>query len=358
MAKALLDDWLSHYPDPKLIHSDGGSHFDCEVVKLIAQARGWKHTFSTVYAKWTHGVAERMNKTVLQIFRTLCRHLNVPVNKWTTITKVVQGAINRMKRPSRGGYSPIELTTSIKPVTAANIVRHGGDVLEVLDEPTTQDVRVQVKLLAQTLEEYWDLTNVARRAQSQRNRAKTSQLAIPNMGVGDYVIYAVHKPDTKLDYTWRGPGEIVERCNRLVYKVKPCTQHDMPAFEAHVARLRRFAGAHQLNMTEQLKLDISRDHPDNIVSKLVGHRLHEGDMWFMCRWKGFTKEIDSLQAAEVLLEDCPAKVLDYLKKQSPLNDKHLKKLADKHFPTMSISCLLDTSPSPRDRQKSRMPSSA
>ena len=58
VAKALLDDWLSLHPDPKLMHSDGGSHFDCEVVKLIAKARGWKHTLCTAYAKWTHGVAE------------------------------------------------------------------------------------------------------------------------------------------------------------------------------------------------------------------------------------------------------------------------------------------------------------
>ena len=81
VAKALLDDWLAHYPDCKLMHSDGGSHFDCQVVKVIAEARGWEHTLCTAYAKWTHGVAERMNRTVLEIFRTLCRHLCVPANK-------------------------------------------------------------------------------------------------------------------------------------------------------------------------------------------------------------------------------------------------------------------------------------
>ena len=107
VAKALLDDWLAHYPDCKLKHSDGGSHFDCQVVKLIAEARGWEHTLCTAYAKWNHGVAERMNRTVPEIFRTLCRHLCVPVNKWTKIVKVVQAAINRMRRDSRGGYSPI-----------------------------------------------------------------------------------------------------------------------------------------------------------------------------------------------------------------------------------------------------------
>ena len=67
------------------------------------------------------------------------------------------------------------------------------------------DMHVQVKLLAKTLEEYRDLANLARRAQSQRNRARTSKLAVPNIDVGDYVIYVVHKPDmhkTRLPLAW------------------------------------------------------------------------------------------------------------------------------------------------------------
>ena len=198
-----------------------------------------------------------MNRTVLQIFRTLCRHLGIPVNKWTKVTKVVQAAINRLRRDSRGGYSPIELTTSIKPQTAASIVRHGGDTLEVLDSTTSKKVDEQVKLLATTLENYWDLAYTARRAKSQRNRSRTSKLAIPQIDVGDYVIYAVHKPDTKLDYLWRGPGEVIARRNQLVFAVKPCTEHEVSSFDVHIARLRRFAGAQQLNMTEQLKLDVA-----------------------------------------------------------------------------------------------------
>ena len=35
----------------------------------------------TPYAKWAHGVAERMNRTCTNILKTLCRDLRVPVNK-------------------------------------------------------------------------------------------------------------------------------------------------------------------------------------------------------------------------------------------------------------------------------------
>ena len=44
VVKALLDEWLAHYPDPDLLHTDGGSHFDNAVMKEVARARGWRHT--------------------------------------------------------------------------------------------------------------------------------------------------------------------------------------------------------------------------------------------------------------------------------------------------------------------------
>ena len=40
VVKALLEHWLSHYPDPLLLHTDGGSHFDNAVVRAIAKIKG------------------------------------------------------------------------------------------------------------------------------------------------------------------------------------------------------------------------------------------------------------------------------------------------------------------------------
>lgn len=67
VVKALVEEWLSHYPDPVLIHTDGDTHFDNAVVQGLVTVAGWRHTLSTAYAKWTHAVAERNNKQVLDI---------------------------------------------------------------------------------------------------------------------------------------------------------------------------------------------------------------------------------------------------------------------------------------------------
>ena len=79
---ALLNHWLAHYPDPVLLHTDGGRHFDNRVVHGLAKLRGWdRATISTAYAKWTHGVADRMNRDVQDVAAPLFRHLRIEVNQ-------------------------------------------------------------------------------------------------------------------------------------------------------------------------------------------------------------------------------------------------------------------------------------
>ena len=71
VVEALIEHWLSIYPDPDLLHSDGGSHFDNAVIQGLTEARGWAHTICTPYAKWASGVAERNNKMLLDIITPL-----------------------------------------------------------------------------------------------------------------------------------------------------------------------------------------------------------------------------------------------------------------------------------------------
>ena len=49
---------MSMYPDPDLIHTDRGSHFDNKIVEMLMKARGLKNTICTPYAKRAHGVAD------------------------------------------------------------------------------------------------------------------------------------------------------------------------------------------------------------------------------------------------------------------------------------------------------------
>ena len=334
VAEVLLNHWLPHYPDPDLMHTDGGTHFDCEVVKKITDARGWGHSICTPHAKWTHGVAERNNKAVLQVFIPLCRKMKVDVNKWPCLTKMVQAAMNRMRRKSRGNMSPIELTTGQKPRTAAATLHKGKDIIEILDEKATLTLRESTREMARHMECLYDMANRARRHKAKANHKRTDMEAIPTMQIGDFVLYAKHKKDTKLDYTWLGPAEIVTMPTSFVYEIRPYTVYQSQPYECHIARLRRFAGRH-LHVTEQLQIDVDKDHPDNVVGSIVSHKMHDGEIYFLCRWRGFTTELDSWQTGACLATDCPDKLRDYFKDNKTLHDEALKKYIQEKFPTLT-----------------------
>ena len=48
VVKVMLEQYLPVYPDPDLIHSDGGTHFVNEIVEKLTKARGIKHTICTL----------------------------------------------------------------------------------------------------------------------------------------------------------------------------------------------------------------------------------------------------------------------------------------------------------------------
>ena len=164
---ALLNHWLPHYPDPVLLHTDGGRHFDNRMVHGLAKLRGWdRAAIRTAYAKWTHGVAERMNREVQNVATPLCRHLRIKVNQWHTAIKMVQAALNRKPRASRGGRSPIELTTSIVPAARVHTLITPGMVLYNTDQAASKGVESAVNDMATILETHWDLADRIRRAMS------------------------------------------------------------------------------------------------------------------------------------------------------------------------------------------------
>ena len=95
--------------------------------------------------------------------------------------------------------SPIELTTGVKPRTVAGILRTDGGTVDLLDEPATEALNEAATQLAQRMEDIYDMVNRARRAMGERNRRRTSNKAVPDIDIGDFV---EHEKHTKLDYTW------------------------------------------------------------------------------------------------------------------------------------------------------------
>ena len=102
------------------------------------------------------------------------------------------------------------------------------------------------------------MVNLAWRAKSEINRHNTEHNVIPSIDVGDFVLYAKYKRETKLDYTWLGPCVITDVITPMVYCIRPYTMYETQSFDYHIQRLRRFTSKH-IRMTEQLRLSVRRD---------------------------------------------------------------------------------------------------
>ena len=103
--------------------------------------------------------------------RPLCRDLGKPTSAWDTFCKMVQKAMQRKRRKSRGDRSPIELTTSLVPTTGVDLIIDEGVDLRVVDEDALQALDTAVDAMADLLETHWDLADTVRRPTSQANRA-------------------------------------------------------------------------------------------------------------------------------------------------------------------------------------------
>ena len=71
------------------------------------------------------------------------------------------------------------------------------------------------------------------------------------------------------------------------------------------------------------------------MAKIVAHQVDavDGKLYLKCRWRGFTSKLDSWQTADVLVEDCPDMVVEYIHEQKT-RDQAIKDLIQQQFPDL------------------------
>ena len=315
-ARALVDHWLSNYPDPQVLHTDGGSHYVNSIFKAIADIRGFTHHVTAPHAKWSHGVGERINRKCLDSFLQILGQFEVDQNQWPQYTKLLQAQINRTRTKTRENKSPIEITTGLQTKnTFDHLLFQGHDAKLANVVALSSDlVQQHINQFIDGLRETWGEVAKARAKRTEKNarsnRSRPQEL--PNINIGDYVLVANPQRQSKLMFKWTGPMIVQDTITPFVYDCKPASSKRMKSRYVHVTRIRRFAGA-ALNMTEQLQTAINRDFPDNEVQAIVGHKTNkvDGQLMLQVQWLGFTKEERTWEPARALNEDVPGHVRAY-----------------------------------------------
>ena len=279
-AKIIVEHWLSCYPDPTMLNTDGGTHYKNTLFEAIANIRGFTHHITAPHAKWSHGVGERINRRCLNSLLAILGQLEVDESTWSSYIKMVQAQINRTKMRTRGNKSPIEITTGLPTKSTFDHVLFTQHKASIATATPVKSELIQAHIdeFISGLEQTWGTAAKARAKRAQHNRARRRKLptTIPHLEIGDFVLVAEPVRGSKLCYKWVGPMRIEGTTSRYVYKCKPVSRRALKIRDVHISRIRRFAGK-LLNVTEQLQHAIDRDFPTNEVQQIVAHKTNHAD---------------------------------------------------------------------------------
>ena len=314
-ARVYVKEWLSHYPEPTMLHTDGGSHYVNSLLRTISDIRGYTHHITAPHAKWSHGVGERINRKCLDAYLQILSQLRKDEKEWSAYTKLIQAHINRTPTKSRGGLSPIQITTGLKAKSTFQHVlfqEHNTKMATAIPAKS-ELIQQHVSNFIAGLEESWSKASKARNTQSAANkRASKNAPTVPQLEIGEYVLMAQSECISKLEFKWVGPLRVMNTISDFVYECKPIFKRNMRPRIVHIARLRRFVSKY-LNVTEQIQRSADRDFPDFEVQSLVVHKINpaDGELYIKVQWLGFTQAERTWEAAASLHKYVPVHVRAY-----------------------------------------------
>lgn len=319
-ARILVKRWLEFFPDPVFIITDGGTHFKNTLFQEIERLRGFTHHIVAPYSQWSNGGAERLNQVFLKAMRALLHSRKENWDNWPRWTSAINGALNKtLKVSSRGNKTPMEILTGLPPKAALRHIVWRGVEADVAEGVPHQEFLRALAGMHEALEGLWQRASEAMiKRQQQNDKLRNKRVHhLPRINVGDGVLVAEHKKRHKLVMTWTGPHEVIRTLNNFVYEVRPMVRNPgkRKPIIAHVVRIRRLFDAElgsEIDMKE-IERSARADFPENIVGKLVNHKMENDDMLIRVRWLGYTPAFDSFEPIHSLVEDVPRLVKQYLK---------------------------------------------
>ena len=320
--------WAAIFGVPKIIVSDGGSHFNNNLVKALIRRFRARHHITTPYSPWANGAVERVMREVIRLFRVLMAELAWDPENWSQLIPLVMAILNRTPSDSLGRLTPSEIMLARRVLTPLDTVAF--QQISAEEQNNLLEVPIQVRLqnyfdtAAAAMHASWLRATEARAIRRQQNEDARERAAgrmprvreardarkVPQFVIGEFVLLACPTPRNKLRIKWLGPYRVVDTVNEWVYVLENVVT--LRRLSAHVQRLRIYADS-QLNITEDIKNQAAYDDKF-FVQELVDWREDDdGRLQLRVSWLGFTASEDTWEPIQSLHEDQPDMVEQYLR---------------------------------------------
>jgi transposase InsO family protein len=251
-----LREWIAEHGNPRIIISDGGSHFANQLVETGTKAQGIQQHISLAYNPWSHGSVERMNRSIIATFRKMIPDMQKNVFEWPDLLLQVQSALNNTPRENLGNHCPFTVFTGRQVNRGLDyLMDHCGDVYL-----PPEGWEEYMKDIASSQQRLYDQVRKARQLKRDSNvNAHITKAYKVEFKVGDYVMISkgpLHGT-SKLRPKWQGPMRVLSFINDQVCLVKsllePFTEE-----QVHICRMRFYAdNALELdtNLIERIRLN-------------------------------------------------------------------------------------------------------
>jgi transposase InsO family protein len=299
VVEALLK-WYSMFGIALTHVSDQGSHFKNSVVAELNRRLSTKHHFTLPYTPWSNGTAEIVNKEIRKLIRVWISEFRIQLKQWPLLIPLMMHAINFSPSQRLHGYPPAMVfggfTTNqnIDMIFAKQEFRSSKLSFEELSQQVT-DLKEAFDKLHKKIDSF----------ESRRGNYKVLRNR-PNFDEGDFVMFATRRnetgPSRRSKPCWTGPYKVVECVSDWEYIIQHLVTEEK--FSAHCARLKYYCDK-DLNITADLKYQITHDEMRYRVAGFLNHRIQEGSYEFLTQWEGFDVEDATWEPVNVLVEDVP-----------------------------------------------------
>ena len=323
-ARCLLE-WSAQRGLPKWLITDGGSHFQNEVLKELTAIMGIDHHITLAYCPWANGSVEIVGRDLLWTLRALTSEFRTSLDEWDLMTPMLEFVINHRIREVLGHRSALEVLTGRKPASTTTLAVWAGVKMNDMRKFVTsvEVVERHCARLDLTLSRLHEAVRSADEARLRRRAIKAAgRHPGQSFNVGDYVMLTAEKNQAnpvrnhKVGMFWQGPYEVVGAVGPTKYEVK--LLGDDKVVTVHWKVMRRLAGP-EFSPDEEVIASALHDRQRFLVDRFVDWIIEEGEAELLVHWKHHGEEERTWEPLWQLLEDVPQMVKTYVSRIEDVN---------------------------------------